>query len=151
MNCPKCAVPLVQREARGRLALLDYCPKCQGIWFDDGELTSITGLPARNLSVPAGARPSAMQCPRCAEPLALFPYPGTMTLIDACRSCSGVWLDGGEYQQLAKIGAAVPAPHLHAQAQPSAQPPEPETGGLKASMIGFIDRSIASLWEGIRS
>lgn len=145
MNCPKCALPLVQKSIKGRPTEVDYCQNCQGIWFDDGELSSALGLPPRNLSAPANARPSALQCPRCARPLVLFPYPGTMTLIDGCRTCRGVWLDGGEYQQLAKNRPATPV------AQPMEPAAEPEIPGAKAQIIRFIDRSIESLWAGIRS
>ena len=47
MNCPKCALPLVEKHFKGRPAAVDYCQKCQGIWFDDAELSSIIGVPAR--------------------------------------------------------------------------------------------------------
>jgi Zn-finger nucleic acid-binding protein len=150
MNCPKCAVPLVEKRFKGRPSPVDYCQKCQGIWFDDAELSSIIGVPARNLSPPANARPSPLQCPRCAKPLTLHPYPGTMTVIDACRTCRGVWLDGGEYQELAKTRLAAPEP----QSRPKPPSPNPaaelETAGVKRQLIRFIDRSIESLWAGIR-
>jgi len=61
-----------------------------------------------------------------------------------------VWLDGGEYQELAKHRQATPAP------QPRPKPPspnpgaEPEMAGVKRQLIRFIDRSIESLWAGIR-
>lgn len=144
MNCPKCALPLVQKRFKERPTDVDYCEKCRGIWFDDGELSTIIGVPARNLGAPANARPSALRCPRCAKPLVLFPYPGTMTLINGCRTCRGVWLDGGEYQELVKIQAAT------AQPQPAEPAAEPDTPGVKGQLIGFIDRSIESLWAGIR-
>jgi Zn-finger nucleic acid-binding protein len=150
MNCPKCAGPLVQKQFKERPAAVDYCPKCRGIWFDDGELSSVLGVPARNLSAPANAKPSAVGCPRCAKPLVLFPYPGTMVVIEGCRTCRGVWLDGGEYQELAKK-----RPTTGAQPAPKPPPPrpagEPQTAGMKSRLIRFIDRSIESLWAGIRS
>jgi len=150
MNCPKCALPLVEKQFKGRPTVVDYCQKCQGIWFDDAELSSIIGVPARNLSAPANARPSTLQCPRCAKPLVLFPYPGTMTVIDGCRTCRGVWLDGGEYQELAKNRLATPAPQPRPKLPSSNSGAEPDMGGVKRQLIGFIDRSIESLWAGIR-
>ena len=150
MNCPKCALPLVEKQFRGRPTVVDYCQKCQGIWFDDAELSSIIGVPARNLSAPANARPSTLQCPRCAKPLVLFPYPGTMTVIDGCRTCRGVWLDGGEYQELAKNRPATPAPQPRPKLPSSNSGAEPEMAGVKGQLIRFIDRSIESLWAGIR-
>jgi len=150
MTCPKCALPLVQKQLKGRPTDVDFCQTCQGIWFDDGELSSVIGVPARNLSAPASARPSAQKCPRCAEPLALFPYAGTMVVIDGCRTCRGVWLDGGEYQELAKnrptTSESRPRPKPH-QAETAR---ESEVAGVKGQLTRFIDRSIESLWAGIR-
>lgn len=149
MNCPQCAAALLEKRIKERPTAVDYCQKCHGVWFDDAELSSVLGVPARNLSPPANARPGTLQCPRCAKPLVLFPYPGTMTVIDACTTCRGVWLGGGEYQEIAKARPAAPAP------QPRPKPPSPdtpkiETAGVKRRIIRFIDRSIESLWAGIR-
>lgn len=150
MNCPKCAQALIQKQFKGRPAAVDYCQACQGIWFDDGELSSVLGVPARNLSAPANARPSALQCPRCEKPLVLFSYPGTVVLIDACRTCRGVWLDGGEYQELVKVRSTTSTPQPQSKPQPPKPPAEPQIAGVKGQLIGFIDRSIESLWAGIR-
>lgn len=150
MNCPKCALPLVEKRFKGRSTAVDYCQGCQGIWFDDGELSSVIGVPARNLSAPANARPSALQCPRCAKPLVLFPYPGTMVVIDGCRACRGVWLDGGEFQELAKERPTTGGPQPRPKPQPPKPAGEPEIAGMKGQLIRFIDRSIESLWAGIR-
>lgn len=150
MNCPKCALPLVQKRFKERPTDVDYCQTCQGIWFDDGELSSILGVPARNLSAPANARPSSLQCPRCAKPLVLFAYPGTMVLIDGCRTCRGVWLDGGEAQQLAKSRPATSRPQPGPKPQPPEPRAEPEIAGVKGQLIRFINGSVESLWAGIR-
>lgn len=150
MNCPRCALPLVQKRFKERPTDVDCCQRCQGIWFDDAELSSVLGVPARNLIAPANARPSALQCPRCARPLVMFPYPGTMTVIDGCRTCRGVWLDGGEYRELSKSRQSNPAPQPRPEpqaAQPSARPPE--AAGVKGQLIRFINGSIESLWAGI--
>lgn len=150
MNCPKCALPLVQKQLKGRPTDVDYCQKCQGIWFDDGELSSVLGVPARNLSAPANARPSAVECPRCAKPLALFPYPATMVVIDGCRTCRGVWLDGGEYQELAKNRPGTSESRPRAKPHPLEPAAESDNAGVKHQLIRFVDRSIESLWSGIR-
>ncbi|HEU4522876.1 MAG TPA: zf-TFIIB domain-containing protein [Thermoanaerobaculia bacterium] len=146
MNCPKCAVSLVRKRFKERPTDVDFCQKCHGIWFDDGELSSILRVPARHLAPPANPRPSALLCPRCEKQLLLFPYPGTLTIIDGCGTCRGVWLDGGEYQELAKIRSVSPRP----EPQPARRAVESETVGVKAQLIRFVDRSIESLWAGIR-
>ena len=154
MNCPKCNTALAQKRFKGRETDVDYCAKCQGVWFDDGELSSIIGVRARNHAPAPTARPSALSCPRCAKPLVLFPYPGTMTVIDGCRTCRGVWLDGGEFQELAKLrrepesaAAARPRPRPQAPSVPAAV----EIPGVKGQMIRFIDRTIEALWASIRA
>lgn len=148
MNCPKCAIALTPKRLKGRQTEVDFCTKCQGIWFDDGELSSAIGVPARSLAAPANARKSAMMCPRCATPLVIFPYPSTMTVIDGCRTCRGVWLDGGEFQELSKVRPEPSAPAAPAPKRPAA-PPKPET--TKMRMIGFVNTSIDALWSSIRS
>jgi hypothetical protein len=119
-------------------------------------------------------------CPRCNRPLALFSYPGTLTIIDACRNCHGVWLDAGEIQEIQaarekksmtcpKCGkvqsvaetcsscgvvvekarrvrpdaAARPLPPRHL-------PSSADSGGLKQSLLVFVDQMLSSLWAGIR-
>jgi Zn-finger nucleic acid-binding protein len=148
MNCPKCAVALTPKKLKGRQTEVDFCSKCQGIWFDDGELSSAIGVPARVLSPSPNARETAVMCPRCTTPLVVFPYPGTMTVIDGCRTCRGVWLDGGEFQELSKVRPAQSASAAPAVKRP-APPPKPET--TKTRMINFINTSIESLWAGIRA
>ena len=107
MKCPRCRVDLERKTVRGRATEVDRCPKCAGVWFDDGEIGQVIGSPgAPRLTVPPNARPAAGQrCPRCAETLFVFAYPGTMTVVEACRSCSGVWLDAGELDDIHRASA----------------------------------------------
>lgn len=41
-----------------------------------------------------------MQCPKCFYALFEFCYPNTLTLVDACINCSGIWLDDLEWKQI---------------------------------------------------
>jgi hypothetical protein len=41
MRCPKCGVALDSRRMHG--VNVDHCPKCDGIWLDQGELEAISG------------------------------------------------------------------------------------------------------------
>jgi Zn-finger nucleic acid-binding protein len=109
MNCPKCeSSVLVEYRVKKTGTRVDRCPSCKGLWFDDGELAEVIGVPsAGRLKVPEGtvAQPQ-VRCPRCSEPLRLFCYPGTMTLIDMCSGCGGVWLDEHELQEIARSAEA---------------------------------------------
>ena len=144
MLCPKCRVDLERKQSKGGAAELDRCPKCQGIWFDDGEVAAIIGANAvPQLKIPPNAvTKEDLPCPRCGKPLKLFTYPGTVTLIEACGGCRGLWLDGGEIQAIAK-SRAEKTPRPSAQATPSRE-------GFKDKLIEMIDGAIESLWGAIR-
>ncbi len=47
-------------------------------------------------------------CPACKEPLVVFELDGVE--IDRCLGCQGTWLDGGELDQLARLGGGATDP-----------------------------------------
>ena len=109
MNCPKCKdTSLKKMVQKSKNIELDQCPSCKGIWFDDGELYDTLGERAeKNLAIPATSRlEEAIQCPRCHTGLYGFCYPGTMTMVDACKSCNGIWLDNTEWKAIKTARAA---------------------------------------------
>lgn len=92
----------VQPEATAVTA--DLCPQCHGLWFDGAELGEVSavlgGLPQRKDEIARAGTGSAIACPRCKGAMgevALLDVP-----IDVCGDCSGVWLDGGEYESLSR-------------------------------------------------
>lgn len=38
IKCPKCAAEMFKRKPRKMGPILDFCPSCKGVWFDQGEL-----------------------------------------------------------------------------------------------------------------
>ncbi|MBD3307212.1 hypothetical protein GF339_12345 [candidate division KSB3 bacterium] len=120
-ECPVCRVPLKPITIRHQFQI-DVCTSCRGIWFDKNELTKtytqqhvleqFFGSPAltrdKVICQACGAyNPrSEDRCKQCGSVLE-FPCPvchrvqleetriGTIS-VDRCRSCHGVWLDGGE-------------------------------------------------------
>lgn len=40
MNCPKCQIPMREREQDG--LIIDICPQCRGVWLDAGELEKLS-------------------------------------------------------------------------------------------------------------
>ncbi|HXI14166.1 MAG TPA: zf-TFIIB domain-containing protein [Thermoanaerobaculia bacterium] len=183
MNCPNCSTALERKKFRGRAIEVDRCPKCGGVWFDDGEIASVVGAnPLERLTIPAKAAvKEKMLCPRCGKALLMFNYPGTMTLIEGCRSCSGLWVDAPEFQEIAKAhgerkmtcpscGQEQPAAESCSQcgiiikkfvdrsarpsdsvAPPSSRPPSNEqsvaVGGVKGSLLNFVNTSLSRLME----
>lgn len=42
--CPRCHAPLTEGGLLSDTLLLDHCAKCQGLWFDEGELKELQSL-----------------------------------------------------------------------------------------------------------
>ena len=40
MNCPKCQIPMREREKDD--LVIDVCPQCRGVWLDAGELEKLS-------------------------------------------------------------------------------------------------------------
>ncbi len=103
MQCPKCVDTLLKTVVvKSKNIELDRCPDCMGFWFEDKELSAVLGARAKkNFSIPhfATLQPGA-KCPHCHKGLYTFCYPGTMTLVDACKTCHGIWLDNNELKEI---------------------------------------------------
>jgi Zn-finger nucleic acid-binding protein len=87
----------------------DVCAHCGGLFLDGVELAVVSAalgaLPGRLGELSASAAASELACPRCTGEMLAFqlaPAP-----IDLCKTCCGVWLDAGEYEQ---VTAGVAAP-----------------------------------------
>jgi Zn-finger nucleic acid-binding protein len=92
---------------------LDYCPVCQGVWFDSGELELLlesAGLGDHRrymeemVSAPeAKTSEKKRKCPICHSKMKkTYIDEDKKILIDACRVGHGIWFDGGEIQSLVK-------------------------------------------------
>lgn len=105
MNCPKCEFIELKQVQVGKNKLeLERCPQCKGIWFELGELNRIPGFKGHTHSVvPKHALQNAAKCPKCKIGLFEFCYPDTVTLVDQCKSCSGLWLDNDEWKAIHKV------------------------------------------------
>lgn len=113
LTCPRCSIPMTEHSAvteGGPHVSVDICPQCAGLWLDAQKLSlvcpTVANLPARKTEVlltgEAGA--NIRVCPRCTAVPYEFAIMEDMK-VDFCPQCSGVWLDGDEYQE----GAFVPA------------------------------------------
>ncbi len=69
--------------------------------------------------------------------MAAFYYPQTLVTVDMCRECRGVWLDGGELEEIGAVRR-----HLRQEERLERYAPVP---GIKGSLLRFIDRAFASL------
>jgi Zn-finger nucleic acid-binding protein len=110
--CPSCSENLnlykiFQMELEG-------CPKCKGIFLDKDELRSLKDKSTKGSwqtlcwmddEVEAIEKSKAMAskrpCPKCSNVNFISTYFGnTKVILDWCPSCHGVWLDGGEFQEV---------------------------------------------------
>ena len=106
MECPRDGTELAKVRVLG--LELDKCHKCDGIWFDRGELERIResarddieevleekyGDPAYTPGRPRGY----MRCPRCGARLQQQRYTYVNPVrIDRCEKCLGFWVDDTE-------------------------------------------------------
>jgi Zn-finger nucleic acid-binding protein len=85
------------------------------MWFDEHELSelgpSVAKIPMRVPSLEDGKVHSRLPaCPACEAPGAMTEFPVLDVVLDVCTKCSGVFLDGGEYEAIARAeGAQQPA------------------------------------------
>jgi len=110
--CPRCRIHM--QEVREREAFIDRCARCQGTFFDLGEMFSAldrTADPAYwDRPETAGAvKPGDIACPRCEASMLLqdISDDAHQVEIDRCTHCGGIWLDGGEAEKIIAIGAGM--------------------------------------------
>ena len=53
LTCPRCSAQLEERDHQN--IKLDVCPKCNGVWFDSGELEMVLHTPRGELLRAVGA------------------------------------------------------------------------------------------------
>lgn len=105
-KCPVCAIAL--DEVPLGTELVDRCPTCQGIFFDEGELDSLVWMvrlfdevrldePDVDI-VPAEDDQRDVVCPADGATMRADDLGGV--IVDRCPACGGIWLDGGELAAL---------------------------------------------------
>lgn len=111
MICPTCKSSMIVVEHNK--VELDYCPNCQGVWFDSGELELLLesmSLESPNLflsnilnSAEAKSPEKKRRCPICNQKMkktTIGQQP--KILIDVCQRRDGLWFDGSEVGHLIK-------------------------------------------------
>ena len=106
LNCPRCNPIKLEEIELGDIPV-DRCPRCGGLWFDNSEVTALTGRGPElsgfeSIVPPATFIETTMQCPRCANvDLRKLDVTGknrTQTIY-RCISCLGTWIDRGELRE----------------------------------------------------
>ena len=105
LDCPVCSGTLQPYRCPKTDLELDGCADCGGLWFDRDELQKVMTTPGllQDLHLPSPrlqpAGSGARQCLRCADK-PLKQYQLGQVEVDACTTCHGTWLDGGELERL---------------------------------------------------
>lgn len=104
---PRCKDARLQHvELHGET--VDTCPACNGVWFDDRQLTEAIRN-KHNLQDPYCIKQGfgeplhihVYHCHRCNAPMQQYHLLKDYHLeIDSCSRCSGIWVDGNEVAQV---------------------------------------------------
>jgi Zn-finger nucleic acid-binding protein len=110
--CPDCHTSLEPRAFQE--LMLDACPKCAGIFFDDGEVAQLkakgrSAFEALEAAVaPTVTLEQSMDrmriCPQCNTGMDKFRYLYNSNLmLDECGQCGGIWVQEGELSRMADL------------------------------------------------
>lgn len=121
MNCPKCLGKLEEKITED--FKVDVCFVCEGIWFDADELKNVLEADAKDFKFIDLSRKefdgeetkdfrdtfdkAEAVCPKCQDNVKLVKkeFQGKHKVnVDICPRCNGIWLDGGEINELRKRG-----------------------------------------------
>ena len=104
--CPVCGIALSEQSLHGET--VDRCERCDGIFFDSGELESLLQLVKLYQEVDMSEpdleasteieRDRILICPADQAQLEKRDIAGL--IVDVCAQCGGIWLDGGELAAL---------------------------------------------------
>ncbi|MBN2373228.1 M48 family metalloprotease [bacterium] len=105
MKCPLCKDSELQKVMTRQGVVVDYCPRCKGIWLEKGEIFLFAqdskliqqeieeGLKVRTLS--------QYNCPETNESMFSIPLLHNTVVAGYCPKSQGIWLDGSELEKLA--------------------------------------------------
>lgn len=107
LKCPCCKDARLQHvELHGQE--LDTCPSCNGVWFDDQQLTDAIRNKheiqdeyciKQGFGEPLSTH--AYHCHRCNVPMQQYHLLKDYHLeLDSCPACNGIWVDGDEVSQV---------------------------------------------------
>jgi Zn-finger nucleic acid-binding protein len=122
-DCPRCKVPMQQlRLGLETTVEIERCTRCYGIFFDPGELEEVLDASVKRAyevdlerldtilreetSTRDFKKVTYVPCPDCGELMHRKSYGAKAgVVVDRCKA-HGVWLDGGELNQLLKWAKA---------------------------------------------
>jgi len=100
MKCPRCSETELRQETVDDV-VLDRCPNCGGMWFNQAVFDKVADAPPRKLVETDRVRCEAsdsvrLVCPSCtAQLIKLSVIKKPAVAIFGCPVCYGRWIDGG--------------------------------------------------------
>ncbi len=110
MQCVTCKKPMLAIEHKE--IELDYCPACEGVWLDSGELELLMesfriANPAQVIEEklkPAKDCPEKPRpCPVCRKKMEKMNFGDSEVLTDHCVNGEGIWFDKGELEKILNL------------------------------------------------
>jgi heat shock protein HtpX len=118
--------------------LVDYCPKCQGIWLDKSEIYYFSGTPTYlrfNIEEALkNSKASQRVNPRTQKPLVELNLFNGSLIIDYCTETQGIWLDKGEIDKLPGTQGA----NLKIEFDKGSSKPIKESVKISLPNLGFV-------------
>ncbi len=110
MYCPHCKSPMIILELSN--VETDFCPECEGIWLDAGELellledSSAKDELLNSFKINKQIKEKPVRCPICNTKMEKV-YVGKeqKIIIDECKHGHGLWFDKGEILEVIKLGS----------------------------------------------
>ena len=108
LDCPRCKHMSLEEIELGEVPI-DRCPCCAGLWFDNAEVSRLTGLKTslqgfESIVPPSSIDTEQMPCPRCKDVelrrLSIATEQDRNAVLYRCASCLGTWLDRGELREI---------------------------------------------------
>ena len=109
MDCPACQIEMDHRYTQN--TILDECPKCKSVWFDQGELDKIKNDIEPDLrwmdfdiwkwEGDFRVMANLLHCPNCQHAdLRALHFDSEDVTIYYCPSCEGIWLRAGDFHKI---------------------------------------------------
>ena len=106
MNCTKCNEKMIILELNQ--VEIDYCPNCESIWLDAGELELLyedkNEIPSFSSSVKVNEK--KIKCPICNKKMYKVKFESNEDIIlDKCKKGDGIWFDANELEKVLLTGS----------------------------------------------
>jgi Zn-finger nucleic acid-binding protein len=110
MQCPKCKAAM--EDVTFADITVERCSGCHGLWFDSSKVEKLVAIKGADAIDTGGSEEgkkyneiSKISCPVCQTPMIrMVELDHPHIWYESCKVCKGVFLDAGEFRDLAHPG-----------------------------------------------